>query len=267
VTGISALGIDVGSATVKIVGVDDAGDMRWDVLEPVQARAEDQITRLVLRARQACSDLGDAAVPQGASRTPLVATGCGRGLVHQAVRAMTEITCHARGVFREVGHGGTLVDVGGQDSKVIAIGQGGEVTDFAMNDKCAAGTGRFLENAARHLGVPLEALGRVALESREEVRISSTCTVFAESEIVSLLAHGVAVEPIVRGIHRALIVRLVAMIRSVGLAAPLMLSGGVVCNPAIGAMLAEETGQKVVLPRHPQLMGAYGAALIALEVR
>ena len=259
-TGISALGIDVGSATVKIVGVDDAGTLCWDALEPAQARGEVQIARMVVDARRACDTLGGA-------KAPLIATGCGRGLVHQAVREVTEITCHARGVFRDVGHGGTLVDVGGQDSKVIAIGQGGQVTDFAMNDKCAAGTGRYLENAARHLGVPLEALGRVALESREEVRISSTCTVFAESEIVSLLAHGVAVEPIVRGIHRALIVRLVAMIRSVGLAAPLMLSGGVVCNPAIGTMLTEETGQQVVLPRHPQLMGAYGAALIALEAR
>jgi len=260
VTGISALGIDVGSATVKVVGVDDAGALCWDALEPAQARAEVQIARMVEDARRACDTLGGGKVA-------LIATGCGRGLVHQAVREVTEITCHARGVFREVGHGGTLVDVGGQDSKVIAIDPGGAVTDFAMNDKCAAGTGRFLENAARHLGVPLESLGRVALEAREEVRISSTCTVFAESEIVSLLAHGVAVEPIVRGIHRALILRLVAMIRSVGLVAPLMLSGGVVCNPAISDLLAAETGQKVVLPRHPQLMGAYGAALIALEAR
>jgi predicted CoA-substrate-specific enzyme activase len=264
---LRGLGIDVGSATVKMVGVDAAGNLVWHVLEPAQARTEDQIERVVDLGRNACGMTSRADAQPAEGGVPLIATGCGRGLVRQAARQVTEITCHARGVFRELGHGGTLVDVGGQDSKVIAIGGGGEVTDFAMNDKCAAGTGRFLENAARRLEVPLEALGEVALGTREEARLSSTCTVFAESEIVSLLAHGVAVEPIVRGLHRALILRLVAMIRAVGLSSPLMLSGGVVRNPAIARLLEEETGQPVVVPQHPQLMGAYGAALIAMESR
>ena len=248
-----------------MVGVDSSRGS--DVAHPgaAQARIEDQIARMVAVAGEACGAAGHNAKGIGAKEVPIIATGCGRGLVRQAARQVTEITCHARGVFREVGHGGTLVDVGGQDSKVIAIGSSGEVTDFAMNDKCAAGTGRFLENAARRLEVPLEALGSVALGTKEEARLSSTCTVFAESEIVSLLAHGVAVEPIVRGLHRALILRLVAMIRAVGLRSPLMLSGGVVRNPAIPRLLEEETGQTVVVPNYPQLMGAYGAALIALE--
>ena len=129
---------------------------------------------------------------------------------------MTEITCHAKGVYRELAHGGTLVDIGGQDSKVIRISPKGDVTDFAMNDKCAAGTGRFLENTAHRLGVPLERMGQVALSAAEEVSISSTCTVFAESEVISLIAHGVAVESILRGLHRSLIKRVVAMIRTVG---------------------------------------------------
>ncbi len=264
---LRALGIDVGSATLKMAGVDEAGLLLWHVLEPAQARIEDQILRVLDLAARATETSGGNSRNEGALDLPLIATGCGRGLVRQAARQVTEITCHARGVFREVGHGGTLVDVGGQDAKVIAIGPGGEVTDFAMNDKCAAGTGRFLENAARRLEVPLEELGGVALAAKEEARLSSTCTVFAESEIVSLLAHGVAVEPIVRGLHRALILRLVAMIRSVGLQPPLMLSGGVVRNPAIARLLEEETGQPVVVPQHPQLMGAYGAALLALEAR
>jgi predicted CoA-substrate-specific enzyme activase len=267
VTGISALGIDVGSATVKMVGVDEAGILIWEVLELAQARTEDQIERIVRLGRDACGMTPPADAGRVGASVALIATGCGRGLVRQAARQVTEITCHARGVFREMGHGGTLVDVGGQDSKVIAIGAGGEVTDFAMNDKCAAGTGRFIENVARRLEVPLEAMGEVALGTRDEARLSSTCTVFAESEVVSLLAHGVAVEPIVRGLHRALILRLVAMIRSVGLTSPLMLSGGVVRNPAIARLLEEETGQPVEVPQHPQLMGAYGAALIALEMR
>ncbi len=253
--GVVALGIDVGSTTTKIVGVDGSGSLLWHVLEPADPRGEDQIERMLAQARREAA---------GAS-LPLVATGYGRRLVRAADRVVTEITCHARGVYRLLGHGGTLVDIGGQDSKVIRIGEAGEVVDFAMNDKCAAGTGRFLENTARRLGVPLEGLGEVALAASEEVAISSTCTVFAESEVVSLLAHGASVESILRGLHRALIRRIAAMIRSVGLTAPLMLSGGVVRNAAVPRLLEAETGQPVVVPPHPQLMGAYGAALIALE--
>lgn len=253
-----ALGIDVGSTTTKIVGVDADGDLVWHLLEATEARIEEQIDRLL-----ACVPDGVAA--RGGPARPLVATGYGRRLVRQAHRSVTEITCHARGVYRHLAHGGTLVDIGGQDSKVIDIGPRGDVIDFAMNDKCAAGTGRFLENTARRLGVELDKLGEVSLSASEEVAITSTCTVFAESEIVSLLAHGVAVEPILKGLHRSLIRRILAMIRTVGLVSPLMLSGGVVRNPAIPRMLEEETGERVVVPPQPQLMGAYGAALIALE--
>ena len=260
-SGIRAWGIDVGSSTTKIVGVDAEGVLHWHVLEDSEPRAEEQIERLLQRAAEAArsAEVGDA------QARPLVATGYGRKLVRQADRVVTEITCHARGVYRALGHGGTLVDVGGQDSKVIGLSPEGEVLDFARNDKCAAGTGRFLENTSRRLGVDLEHLGEVALSARDEATLSSTCTVFAESEIVSLLAHGVAVEPILKGLHRALVERLVAMIRTVGLRPPLMLSGGVARNPAIARLLEAETGQRVIVPPHPQLMGAYGAALVALE--
>ncbi|MFC1936341.1 acyl-CoA dehydratase activase [Chloroflexota bacterium] len=253
---IQALGIDVGSTTAKIVGIDSAGQMAWHLLEPVEPRIEDQVTRFLEQAGQENGNIEEL---------PLVATGYGRGLVHQATKRVTEITCHAKGIYTEFGHQGLLVDIGGQDSKVIRISDAGKVLDFAMNDKCAAGTGRFLENTASRLGVPLEKIGDEALSTTEEVSISSTCTVFAESEIVSMLSHGVSVPPILRGLHRSLIKRVVAMIRTVGLVPPLMLSGGVVRNPAIRHMLAEETGEEVILPTFPQLMGAYGAALIALD--
>jgi len=245
------------------VGVDAEGNLAWHFLEQADPRVEDQIERFLALA-PSLSPLLAGGMKGGA--IPLVATGYGRKLVRQSTRSVTEITCHARGVYRELGHGGTLVDIGGQDSKVIGISPKGDVVDFSMNDKCAAGTGRFLENTARRLGVPLEQMGQVALSASEEVSISSTCTVFAESEIVSLIAHGVAVEPILRGLHRSLIQRVVAMIRTVGLTPPLMLSGGVVQNQAIAWMLEEETDEKVVVPRHPQLMGAYGAALIAFDL-
>ena len=134
-----------------------------------------------------------------------------------------------------------------------------------MNDKCAAGTGRFLENTAARMKVPVEKIGELSLKSPKEVNISSTCTVFAESEIISMLAHGEEVAPILKGLHRGLISRVVAMIRSVGLVPPLMLSGGVVKNDAIREMLSEATKQDVIVPKYPQLMGAYGAAIIALK--
>ena len=254
---IQALGIDVGSTTVKIVGIDSEGVLIWHVLESAEPRVEDQVVRLMAQADR------EFGVPDG---IPLVATGYGRKLVQQAARQVTEISCHARGVFTELSNGGTLVDIGGQDSKVIRLSPSGKVMDFTMNDKCAAGTGRFLENTAYRLRVPVDRLGAEALSTDEEVTISSTCTVFAESEVISLIAHGVPLEAILRGLHRSLVRRVVAMVQSVGLRAPLMLSGGVAHNPAIQYMLAEETGEEVILPNHPQLAGAYGAALIALEM-
>jgi predicted CoA-substrate-specific enzyme activase len=252
----AALGIDVGSTTVKIVGLDPDGKITWSLLEEAEPWVEDQVARFLNEAQGANGILDGL---------PLVATGYGRRLVQQASRQVTEITCHARGVYKELGHGGTLVDIGGQDSKVIRISEEGKVIDFAMNDKCAAGTGRFLENTARRMKVPLDRIGDESLSTSEEVTISSTCTVFAESEVISLLARGVPVAPILRGLHRSLLKRIVAMTFTVGLVPPLMLSGGVVQNPAVRLMLEEETGTKALLPHHPQLTGAYGAALLALE--
>jgi predicted CoA-substrate-specific enzyme activase len=256
VSGIKALGIDVGSTTTKIVGVDANGEMVWHLLEQTEPRVEHQVVRFLERTHQ------EAEIHDEIS---LIATGYGRRLVHQATRQVTEITCHARGVFWEFHHSGTLVDIGGQDSKVISISPQGQVVDFVMNDKCAAGTGRFLENTAGRLQVPVEQLGEQALSTSQEVSISSTCTVFAESEVISLIAHGVPVPSILRGLHRSLIQRIVAMIRTVGLLPPLMLSGGVAHNAAIRRMLSQETEEQVVLPRQPQLVGAHGAALFALE--
>jgi len=253
---IQAIGIDIGSSSTKLVGTNSTGEMIWHVLEKTEPRIEEQVMRMLDQAWEMNDRLKEV---------PVIATGYGRKLAHQATRAITEITCHARGVYQELKHGGTLVDIGGQDSKVIRISPQGKVIDFAMNDKCAAGTGRFLENTANRLNVPLENMGTMGMETSVEAAISSTCTVFAESEIISLLANGVNLPEILRGLHRSLIKRVVAMVHSVGFEAPLMLSGGVVQNPLIASMLGEEIGTEVVLPRHPQLMGALGAALIALE--
>lgn len=251
---LKAIGIDVGSTTVKVTAVDEAGEMVWSCLEALDPHTERQVGRLLERVRLEC---------EAAEDIPLVATGYGRGLVKPANRKVTEITCHAVGIFRELHSGGTLVDIGGQDSKVIAINPKGEVQDFVMSDKCAAGTGRFLENTALRLGVPLDQMGERALSTNDEAPISSTCTVFAESEVISLIARGVQLEAILRGLHRALVKRVLAMIHTVGLTAPLILSGGVALNPAIRQILSDECSMEVVLPSYPQFTAAYGASLIA----
>jgi predicted CoA-substrate-specific enzyme activase len=253
-----ALGLDVGSTTTKIVGIDHDGRIIWHLLEFTDPRTSKQVDRFLASARQEVGSLDGI---------PLVATGYGRRLVSLAKRQVTEITCHASGIYKEFQQGGTLVDIGGQDSKVILISPEGKVLNFAMNDKCAAGTGRFLENTANRLQVALSQLGEEALSTTQEVSISSTCTVFAESEVVSLIANGTPLPSILRGLHRSLIKRIVAMIRTVGLTPPLMLSGGVALNPAIRHLLEEETSEKVYLPQHPQLVGAHGAALIAMDLR
>lgn len=255
-TEICALGIDVGSTTTKIVGVDQHGQVIWHILDSSNPRIAEQVEQYLEYARQEIGSLNGV---------PLVATGYGRRMVVQATHQVTEISCHASGIYNEFHCGGTLVDIGGQDSKVIHISSEGKVLDFAMNDKCAAGTGRFLENIANRLQVSMSHLGEEALSTPQEVSISSTCTVFAESEVVSLIANGIPLTSILRGLHRSLIKRIVAMIRTVGIVPPLMLSGGVALNPAIRQLLEEETGEKVILPHNPQLVGAHGAALIAMD--
>jgi len=252
---IAALGIDAGSTTTKMVGVDRAGELIWDYLEATNPRMEEQTERLLALAHEEA----------GAKGVPLVATGYGRNLVQQAQRKITEITCHAKGVFRATGHGGTLVDIGGQDSKVIVIDEGGSVVNFTMNDKCAAGTGRFLEVVAARLQLSLAELSFEGLATEEEVPISSTCTVFAESEMISLMARGEALGPIVRGLYRSLVKRIGSMAKGAGMRPPLMLSGGVAKSHAMQQLLAEELGAELRVPEEPQLMGAYGAALAALK--
>jgi predicted CoA-substrate-specific enzyme activase len=254
---LGAVGIDAGSTTTKLVGVSTDGTMLGWRLESAHPCVEEQVARM----------LGDLRAELGAGeRSPTVATGYGRRLLTAATKSVTEISCHARGVYACLGTGGTLVDIGGQDSKVIRIGASGKAIDFSMNDKCAAGTGRFLENTAARLALPLDEFAQRALAGADEAAISSTCTVFAESEIISLIAHGIALDAIVRGLHRSMVSRVVTMIYHVGLVAPLMLSGGVARNPAVRALLQEATGEAVVVPEQPQLMGAYGAALLALEL-
>jgi len=195
----------------------------------------------------------------------VVATGYGRHLAHKgfAHGVITEIKAHALGARHFFPQARLVLDVGGQDCKVISLNGEGKVLNFQMNDKCAAGTGRFLEIMAASLGFTLAEFGPMALSSGHEAPINSMCTVFAESEVISLKNHGVPPADIARALHLAVVSRLLGMLGRQGEAGPLVFSGGVARNPAIVALLQERLGGEVLIAQHPEHVGAVGAALHA----
>jgi len=194
----------------------------------------------------------------------IVATGYGRNLVTFADITITEITCHSRGVRQSVPDAMTIIDIGGQDSKLMRLNEDGSVRDFAMNDRCAAGTGRFLEVVAHRLEMDLASLGRMARRSRKPAPISSTCVVFAETEIIGLLASGARPEDIVAGVQSSLAARISAMAGR-NLARPVVLTGGVAMVPGMASALESALGVPVSIAREPQMTGALGAALLACD--
>jgi predicted CoA-substrate-specific enzyme activase len=247
-------GIDVGSTTTKAVVID----------------ADDNLCgRAVIKsgydfAAAAASALDAALNAAGAGRDAvrrLVSTGYGRRNVPDADEMRTEIFCHGGGVYHQVRGAVTIVDIGGQDNKVIRLGPGGERESFTMNRKCAAGTGAFIEEIAYRMGLELDVLNDLAEQSENEVSIGSFCTVFSCTEILALVRRGVPPADIVKGVFRSVIKRVLEMDTIAGRVA---MTGGVVAhNPIIARMMAEMTGQEVIVPDWPQEIGAYGAALTA----
>jgi len=220
------------------------------------------------RAAAALQALDQALAQAGLAREQvacLIGTGYGRVQVAGADRTVTEITCHARGAHYLCPSARTVIDIGGQDSKGIAVNANGKVLDFVMNDKCAAGTGRFLEVMARALEVDLVDFGALALSARARAKISSTCTVFAESEVVTHLGRGTPRPDIIAGIHESIAARVATMVGRIPIKDAVVLTGGVACNTAVPRMLEEKLGHEIVVPEHAQLAGAIGAALIAQE--
>ena len=193
----------------------------------------------------------------------VIATGYGRKSVAIADKAVTEITCHAMGANFINPAVRSVIDIGGQDSKAIAIDAAGQVINFAMNDKCAAGTGRFLEVMARALEVDLDQFGDFSLKARQPAKISSLCTVFAESEVISLISKGENRENIVAGIHEAIASRVVAMAGRVGITAPIMMTGGVAKNIGVVKALEKKLSQAIEVSPKAQITGAIGAAILA----
>ena len=194
-----------------------------------------------------------------------VATGYGRRLVPGAGRTFTEITCHARGTAAMCPGVRLVIDIGGQDSKAITVDESGLVEDFAMNDRCASGTGRFYEVLARALECELDELPSLALRGSRDLEVSSMCATFAETEIVSLLAQGLPAADIASSVHRAIAARTLALVAQVGKRTPVVLTGGVARNRAAVRFLADALDLEVQVPARPQITGAYGAALLAME--
>lgn len=248
-------GMDIGSITAETVILQNNLILSSSIV-PTGANSRTAAERSLAAAlKQASLRQEDLAA--------IVTTGYGRASFPSATKMITEITCHARGAFFVYPETRTVIDIGGQDSKVIRLDKQGRNVDFQMNDKCAAGTGRFLEVMARALEVKLEDLGRLSRSAQRTIKISSMCTVFAESEVVSLIAENQPQEVIIRGLHDAIADRILGMVRRVGVEEKVTLTGGVAKNEGVVLALEERLGVKVFVPPEPQIIGALGAALLA----
>lgn len=195
----------------------------------------------------------------------VIGTGYGRYKVTFGDTQVTEISCHGRGAVHMYPNTRTVLDMGGQDTKAIRVSETGEIIDFCMNDKCAAGTGRFLGAASMALDIPLDELGATALRSEKPVKISTTCTVFAESEVLSWLGKGKKIEDILLGVHQSISSRSIALLRRVGLNQEITFTGGVAKNIGMVKVLNDNVGTKMNVSDESHYMGALGAALFAMD--
>lgn len=255
------VGIDIGSLSCDTVILDQTGEILASAVVPTGA----QNARAIERSR---SEALQMAGIQGTEISAVVSTGYGRRRVEGRAAAVTEITCHARGIRHLLPDTRVLIDIGGQDSKAMAMDERGHVVDFAMNDKCAAGTGRFLEAMARALEVDITELPTLDHGARGHLTLSSMCTVFAESEVVSLIADGTTVNEIVSALNRAIASRVGSMVKRVapqmnGL--PVAMSGGVAYNTGVVRALAAQLDTHIQVTSQPDIVGALGAALLARE--
>jgi (R)-2-hydroxyacyl-CoA dehydratese activating ATPase len=251
-------GVDVGSTQTKAVVVDEDG--------AIVARAlTDTGANVVQAAQNAFREAVRVGGLQEEEVEYVIGTGYGRYRVTFGNAQVTEISCHGRGAVHLFPGTRTVVDMGGQDTKAIRVAASGEIVDFCMNDKCAAGTGRFLGAAAAALEIPLDDLGDTALRSKRPVKISTTCTVFAESEVLAWLGKGKKLEDILWGVHQSIATRSAGLLRRVGVEEQVTFTGGVSRNPAMVAAIQERLGQPLNVSEESHYMGALGAALFAMD--
>ena len=253
-----AAGVDVGSTQTKATVINEKREIVGRALIDTGAN-------VVRAAENAYVEALKNANLEEREVEYVIGTGYGRYRVTFGNAQITEISCHARGAVHMFPNTRSVVDMGGQDTKAIRVNQTGEIIDFCMNDKCAAGTGRFLGAAAAALGIPLPELGSVALEAQKPVRISTTCTVFAESEVLSWLGKGKKIENILMGVHQSIAQRSVGLMRRVGIEEEVTFSGGVAKNKGMIHSLEEALGCKLNVSAESHFMGSLGAALFALD--
>ena len=249
-------GVDIGASATKLVLLDAGNEVLSRVVRPSGVDYKGTAMACLEQAKHEAGLEPDHDVTT-------VSTGYGRHNVPFAARSVTEIHCHAMGCYHLVPEAITIVDIGGQDNKVIQVAASGQRLDFRMNRKCAAGTGAFIEEIAVRLAVPIEQMDGLAGGTDEAVRMSSFCTVFAKTEILAHLRKGVPVQSIVRGAFESVVLRVTEM---APLSGKVVLTGGVVAhNPTIAELLAERVAGNVVVAPHPQFTGALGAALMAAK--
>lgn len=251
-------GVDVGSTQTKAVVINEKREIVGRSL--IDTGAD------VIQAAHNAFDLALSSL--GLERAQVgyvIGTGYGRYKVTFGDRQVTEISCHGRGASQMFPNTQTVLDMGGQDTKAIRIRPSGEIADFCMNDKCAAGTGRFLGAAAGALRIPLGELGEVSLQSQKPVRISTTCTVFAEAEVLAWLGKGKKVEDILWGVHQSIAARAIGLLRRVGVVEQITFTGGVAKNVGMIKALEEKLEMKLNVSEESHYMGALGAALFALD--
>jgi predicted CoA-substrate-specific enzyme activase len=258
-----SIGADLGSTAIKVV-INSGETSLWRGSAPTVPNQEHVVRRLI---DEGLAILGTN-VTNGANGAAyrVAATGYGKKLLTGAQRNIDEISANALGLFRQSGgRAGVIINIGGQDSKIIRLGPDGRVRDFRMNDKCAAGTGRFFEQVARILDVPLTDFSRLGLASQKEIDINSTCVVFAESEIVSLLAAGVGPQDVIRGLCASVARRVVGLMGKNDAEGDIYLDGGPALNECLVAALRDELAADVHVLEAPQYTVAHGAALSLLS--
>ncbi|MDY3333013.1 MAG: acyl-CoA dehydratase activase [Gallibacter sp.] len=252
-----SLGIDVGSTTSKCVILADGQDILGKALVGKGAGTDGVDKSVSLALEEAGLSLDDIDF--------IVATGYGRNSYTRADKSMSELSCHAKGGARIFEGVRTIIDIGGQDAKVLRLDEFGQMENFVMNDKCAAGTGRFLEVMSNVLHVPLDDFGEYDAQAKDAASVSSTCTVFAESEVISLLAHNEDVKNIIKGIHSSVASRVSGQVRRVGVKPVVAMTGGVSRNMGVVRALEAELEVDIQVSPDSQLAGALGAAIYAYE--
>ncbi|HEC08224.1 MAG TPA: 2-hydroxyglutaryl-CoA dehydratase [Acidimicrobiales bacterium] len=251
-------GVDVGSTQTKAIILDEDANIVGRALTDTGANvieAAENAYRVALEQSGISADEVEY----------VIGTGYGRYRVTFGDAQVTEISCHGRGAVHLFPNTRTVVDMGGQDTKAISVSPDGEIVDFCMNDKCAAGTGRFLGAAAAALDIPLDDLGPVSLTGTKPIKISTTCTVFAESEVLAWIGKGKKIEDILWGVHQSIATRSVGLMRRVGIEDEITFTGGVSRNAGMVKALEERLGHKLNISDDCHYMGAVGAAMFALD--